>query len=159
MTKIIQLQPNMKLVRIDYRRRGKRTEYDVIGQAAVRRIGKDFGEKAVKSRKLLLNLMEKKFAVIKDDNVEWRIEVQPEEPYIQLDPSRLISVPTQTIGLLADAGRQALNVAFIQAFSQQEEAFVSIEFLEALRLIIQYHPEPLIRSSFTTEINDLLIGI
>jgi len=75
-----------------------------------------------------------------------------------LDPLSLVSVPPQIMSMLVEATCQAMQTAFVQAFADQPAVVTSREMMEALRSIIQHHPDGGIRKAYTFEINQLLEG-
>jgi hypothetical protein len=63
------------------------------------------------------------------------------------------------MSMFVDATGEALKAAFVQAFQGKPAALISLNILEALRSIIEYHPDEGIRTAYTFEINQLLEGI
>ena len=160
MTKIVVLPAGMKLVRTSKLHRNRRAEFDRINQHSVLRIQRDFDfiDRAT-ARSALAELVRNPFTRLENERAVWTCEGVQSGAHLALDSESLVTVEPQIMNMLVNATGEALRSAFVQAFQGQPAAVMSRTVLEAMRSIIQYHPDEEIRTVYTFEINQLLEGI
>jgi hypothetical protein len=156
-TKVIELPTHLKLVRISKRHRDRRAEYTHIGQAAVRRFMKDFNiPKADEARNMLREMVNTPNVPQENDRAAWVCEGVPPDPFADTDPADRITADAQIVNLLAHVAMDTMRLDLIQAVANKPVTTVSRQFMEALRLIIQHHPNPDLRRTYLEEINHIL---
>ena len=157
MTKIIQLPPNLKLVRISKRHRGRRSEFTQIGQDAARRFMKDFDlPTAAEARGILREMINDTSITHENHRAAWMCEGTPSDPFAETDPTDQITVDVQILKLLGHVAIGTLRLDLVDALSDKTHATVSRQFLQALRLIVEHHPNATLRSTYVEEIDHIL---
>jgi hypothetical protein len=156
-TKTIDLPTNLKLVRISKLHRNRQREFRQIGQAAVGRFKKDFDiPTAAEARNRLAELVNAPNTPQENNRAAWVCEGTPAVPFGSTDPADLVTVDAQVLKLLANMATDTLRLQLIQSLSKKSDATVSRQLIEALRLIIQHHPNPDLRRTYLEEIDHIL---
>jgi hypothetical protein len=156
-TKVIELPTHLKLVRISKRHRDRRAEYTHIGQAAVRRFRQDFDLTSVKeARSILVEMINTPNVPQENNRAAWVCEGAPVNPFASTDPADQIIADTQILKLLAHVASDTLSIHLIQGLPDDPHVTVSRQFMKALRLIIQHHPNRDLRRTYLDEIDHIL---
>jgi hypothetical protein len=105
---------------------------------------------------MLQELVNEPATRLDNESVTWICEGIPVDPFAMHDPADMTEVDSQILNLLLHATEETLRSRFIQSFSKQPKTSVSRGFLEALRLVLQYHPDDLARQTYLDELNRII---